>query len=188
MALPLPDPQRVFAPVSHDTNRIAEVITELNALAASVNAALARLNGSPVFVLTRSTSLAIPSNTWTQVAMDSEQIDTHNGHTSGDAWYQVPSGWDGYWLLTGNMYLQYGGTASDMQLRFYKNGNPAGLSSAPIRLVQGTGFTGAATTTLLYLAAGDWVELRVQSIGSSATVYSDNANYSPSINGCWLRP
>lgn len=32
MALPLPSPQRDFAPVTHDTNRIGEVITELNAL------------------------------------------------------------------------------------------------------------------------------------------------------------
>lgn len=32
MGLPMPDPYRGFAPVTHDTNRTAEVITELNDL------------------------------------------------------------------------------------------------------------------------------------------------------------
>lgn len=37
MALPMTGPTRDFAPVTHDTNRIAEVITELNALGATVS-------------------------------------------------------------------------------------------------------------------------------------------------------
>jgi hypothetical protein len=39
MALPMDDPYRGYAPVTHDTNRVAETITELNALGTRVTTA-----------------------------------------------------------------------------------------------------------------------------------------------------
>jgi len=148
-----------FSPLTKILSKIADAINKL-----SVSFDTAK-NITRVYLVA---SQSIVQNIWTKVLVDTVVIDTQNFFNLSTRRYEARV--SGYYHISAQCYLQsFSGT---MVVGIFRNGSLA--SSAKALYSASTG--GCAVSDILYLNAGDYVELYVQHNASSSILLSNGIN------------
>jgi hypothetical protein len=115
----------------------------------------------PVFSAVQTVAQSIPNNVWTPLTFSAERIDTDNGHSTSanTSRWVVPTGWAGYYSLSGIVFFATG-TTGVRCAALAKNGTRIpGSSTRTSPCADGFG-NGVTTGSMVeQLAVGDYVEL-----------------------------
>lgn len=119
-------------------------------------------------------TLVLPHNTFTTVALSTEEYDSHAGHTAGASRYTVPVA--GIYAVHGSCYFGTSPSASLKSVMIWRNSNSLPLSRTDITS------TAADQQLLCYdevpCAVGDYLELVVyqrQSTGTASITVGGNS-------------
>jgi hypothetical protein len=137
----------------------------------------AGVDNTPSFMATVGTSFNVSTDTWTAMALNSEQWDTDSAYDTSNYRFTVPAGEAGKYLFTYSAATGFttGPSASEYLLsRIWKNGSPIGNS---LQKEHGTGadnvFDQGAYT--MELSVGDYVQLYI--FQNSGQTEATNAGY-----------
>jgi hypothetical protein len=110
--------------------------------------------------LYRSTDLSVANATATAIPWTAEFYDTNTFHdnSTNNSRITIPSGQDGYYLITGIVLWTNNGTGQRQHI-ILKNG--AGTGWDDIALTNAASYTVTNGARMLYLVAGDYVQLSV---------------------------
>ena len=154
-----------------DPSEVVNVQTQINDNLDDIDNELGRVSFHPVVRARQETVQSIPHETWTSFLCGVDDFDTHLMHdvVSNTSRFVCPATWGGYYLCSGNAWV-----AADVDgvrfTRWAKNGTVIDntgleLSPTPSSALWG----GPATTVLVNLSPGDYVELQVwQTSGGGA--------------------
>jgi hypothetical protein len=104
--------------------------------------------------------------------LDAEVYDTDGFHstTTNNSRITIPSGKAGYYLITGVVTYQNGGTSGQRDFWLFKNGT---TSLASIVDAKTANFLGMSVTDVQYLAVGDYVQIAgYQDSGTTTATYA----------------
>lgn len=125
---------------------------------------------------TRGTAQSIPNNSSTIVDFATTVLDSRTAITTGAAWkYTVPAGHGGVYLVSATVGLD-GGAVWPGELRVFKNGS----LDTVLDVVASAGGTQSAAmngSTLMSLAAGDYIDIRIIQITGGSVNTIANAAY-----------
>jgi lysophospholipase L1-like esterase len=141
--------------------------------------------------LYRTTAWPLPSGAWTPIPWDAEDWDTHGFHdpNTNPGRITIPTGMSGFYHVSGNVVpvSTMGNSGNRVIGGIHVNGVAARGGDS-----EGAGGTFAAPNagTMLYLAAGDYVELRgYQDTGSDKNIGTTSAlslhRVAGPLNGVW---
>lgn len=122
---------------------------------------------------THSAGAAIPDSAFTIVDFATTVVDSRTAITAGASWkYTVPAGHGGIYLVSAVVTFNTG-TATPMELSLNKNGSPD-TKLATMAVQAGTQSVSLSGSTLISLAAGDYIDVRVlQTSGGSRSLVPD---------------
>lgn len=146
---------------------------------------LNEIDAGPIFCGTAGGNTTLPSGAFTSVALSTEVIDTHNGHSTSvnNSRWTCPSGWAGYYEITGGVYVQGGTGGTYRACRVAVNGTGLGRSQGNITALNETSVNMIPTVVLL--AVGDYVEMQVgHNAGSNRNTLADQT----ALSVKFLRP
>jgi hypothetical protein len=123
---------------------------------------------------TNQTSVAI--NTFATITFNAENFDTDTLHDNSTATARLTTQIPGQYLVMGRAYLITTGvtTPTNVALRILRNG--AAVAETLIPTAAGSNDYMIGVTSLLSLAAADYVELQAQVMGASGTYTIDGAS------------
>ena len=132
--------------------------------------------GKDLAYLRRTTTQSLTAGIWTAVGFDAEDIDVANGHSNStnNSRYTAVAG--GKYRLSGNVHMTYSSGTPAIAGLFRKNGTGTGTTgfitgSTVVNYPATAGaFSLVMPTTIVSLAAGDWVELCVNNTGTTPAV------------------
>ncbi|MDG4799058.1 hypothetical protein [Micromonospora sp. WMMD980] len=156
----------------------ARIWEHLQTLAQDVNTLLLGVNAPAMAMLRCSSGQMIPNNNFVSVNMQSEDLDTANGHSTSSSTSRYVVQTAGWYRLAGGVTFVGNGTGR-RGTRWLKNGtNPVDGGDVLIAAA-GTGAGGPpASSPLVLLQAGDYIELQVfQDSGSSLALVTSAANH-----------
>lgn len=141
----------------------------------------------PFFQAYRSTTLAVTTNTWTPVGLDTELIDTVNGHsdsTNTGRWYAPSANTSGLYLAFGYVPWATADAANVFVAGILKQGESSPREGATLPHPSGHDITGMVAELFL-LSGGQYIELSGwHNHGSSANVAS--STHVPSMTVRWV--
>ncbi len=146
--------------------------------------ALTFLLAPPLFQLTHSSGQTIANGTNTQLAMDTEIVDRDNGHSTSTNNSRYTSQTAGWYLLTG--VCPWTTNANQKrELSLLYNG---GITETHGSAMGGNagGYVSPTTTGRLYLAVGDYVELRVFQNSGGSLDTNAGADGGVRFEGHWI--
>lgn len=114
----------------------------------------------PLAVLTAGADTTTTTGVWTSVAMSTEVIDTHSGHstTTNNSRWTCPSGQNGYYYVSGSTHHKGGASGTVRAVRIAKNNTSVDHTQANIPTLDTVSMT--TNPTVLLLAVGDYIELQ----------------------------
>ena len=118
-----------------------------------------------------SNNIAIASSTYTILTWNQETYDTNSFHdnVTNNSRITIPSGLSGYYYIYANLNWN-GGTSGYRRQQFYKNGSTS-IFETDFAFSQDIWWN-VNPSTVLYLTAGDYLELRVyQTTAGSRTIH-----------------
>ena len=144
----------------------------------SVRDALTFLVNLPIATVYETLSQALTANTAAFVAYDSTAVDTYGGHSNtvnnGRYTAQVP----GYYLTGGGSPMAGSSSGTYRKSQIYYNG--AAIAYATASVGPSSSGTNAVTPTLsptlVYLNAGDYLSIWVETDGTSVNVTPNSSN------------
>jgi len=173
-----------------DTNLYRGAANQLktdDALVVVGNISAANLNG-PMCSLYQSAAQSVPNNTWTSITFTSENLDTHSGHStsSNTSRFTCPSGWAGYYLVSGIVFLASGSVGVKLAA-FAKNGTR--LPGTPRLTTSATDGVGISIPArVVQLAVGDSLELQtLHTQGASVNTFAGAAPETSVMDVAYLR-
>jgi hypothetical protein len=114
--------------------------------------------GIPVFLGTASVNTTVPTAVWTSIALNTEVVDTHGGHSTVTNNSRYTAQVSGVYICSGVMYWQ-GGTGGSVRAAILAvNGVNLGYTQFNVGGLDGVSVQ--ACPVPLLLTAGDYVELR----------------------------
>lgn len=133
---------------------------------------------APLFSAVQTASqTGLPSGAFTALLFPTEQVDSHNGHstsTNTSRW-TCPASWAGWYRVSGTAMIV--GTSGRRGLAIFKNGVQV-TGSLVMHSASPVFDTAVATTKLVQLAVGDYLELRAfQDSGAARDAYADASGY-----------
>lgn len=117
----------------------------------------------PVAQLYQTVEQDIAHNTFTALNFQGEAADTHNGHstTTNTSRWTCPSGWAGYYLVSGLVYLFNPSVSMCCHIRKNGVGVKGSLTrSGPASVTTDTGLSSG--TVVVPMSVGDYVEVFVE--------------------------
>lgn len=144
----------------------------------------------PVASLTQTATQSVANGADTSILFDTEIIDTHNGHdnvTNNDRWV-CPSGWDGYYFISGSVFLASG--AAGVRVVWLRKNAGSEIPGSVNRRSPWSGGDGdglVCGTCVVFLTAGDFVTLRVIHTQGSAVNTLASGQYVSGLNIGFLR-
>ncbi|RKN38445.1 hypothetical protein [Micromonospora endolithica] len=155
----MPDTSRgITYPSSTGHTRIWE---HFQTLADDVDGLFATVESRPAAVLRSSAGQAIPNNAFTVVSLNTEDLDSHSGHSTAtnNSRYTAPIA--GWYRLSGG--ATFAGNATGRRgTRWLKNGGSIVDGGDALGSNAGAGACAvAAAHSLVFLAAGDYIEMAV---------------------------
>jgi hypothetical protein len=129
----------------------------------------------------RATDTAVSSSaTWTSIPFVIEDFDTATMHDTGSntSRITIPAGGDGYYHVIGQINFAPNATG-ERGIKVKKNGAASSRTGGDFRLNNGAGApTIMRVNTLIYLIAGDYVELQAyQASGGSLNAQANTSEY-----------
>ncbi|MFD7132370.1 hypothetical protein [Streptomyces sp. NPDC059894] len=132
--------------------------------------------------VSQTTAQSVPTGVWTQISMQSTDVDDAVGW-SGSNTYTVPRA--GWWRVSANITWFTEATTGNRGARVYVNGT--GVPRATWLIGAGPGATSVGGSGLLKLAAGDKLALYgMQQSGSTITTLG-GSGYATNLAAEWLR-
>jgi hypothetical protein len=143
------------------TGSATSQLTEIRSRLTTVEAATS--SGGPMVQLRQTVAQAFASATIQALTFDTEDLDTHNGHstsTNPTRW-TCPSGWAGWYECSGQVFWLFpGGTPTGSRVAYWYVNNAVASAGIGTPLPGDQGQSAAARSVLVYLAVGDYIELR----------------------------
>lgn len=167
------------------------VPSDLQVLAADVDALLTLLVTKPRFKIVQTAAQAFANATWTSVTFDGEDAavpDTANGHdnVTNNSRYTVQAGHSGLWLISGKMSWA-NSTTNRRQTRYRINGATVIVGSEVAHAPASSAPQTPAPTMVMNLVAGDYIELQAsQDSGGSLNSGIFGADTYPFLTGVRL--
>jgi len=131
----------------------------------------AALKNTPAFHMYATASTSVNSGAVTKIALGGSYIDTDSGVDTSNSKYTVPSGKGGKYLIGAE--ICFNGNANDVHLGIYVNGSHS-YDSLNWWIEYGDSLQGASRSTLIDLAAGDYIELYTLT-GTNVSINSDTS-------------
>lgn len=137
----------------------------------------------------RTTNQTLTTATFTAINFDAEDIDAAGGHSTSTNTSRYTAVNAGKYRLGGGAYITYSSGTPVIAACFRLNGSGTGstgyIAGSLTRLVPGTSTACSIVmpTTLVSLAAGNWVEFVVYCDGTSPQV---DSSYQPSFSVEWV--
>jgi hypothetical protein len=164
MALPLPSPIRDYAPVTWDTQRIAEVVTELNALNTTVGSHPGTDGHSGIYTPSAvqyyvesvngsgaGTVQTISNNTITQLDLGAASTANGGGYNAGADTYTVPGG--GIYVAHLHVRIADSAAAGNIGLSFHNNNTLGYYTGWNQHTAAGTG---GVRNSFQYMRVASW--------------------------------
>lgn len=153
-----------------------------------------RPSDTPIFAGRATAAQTINNNSDTQIDLNTEDVDSHNGHSTGTnpGRWTCPSGWDGWYWVAGTVQIDGADITNIRMISLRKNGTY--IPGSSLRALAAPTATLAtrlgSPDVLVQLTAGDYVELYAyQNSGSNLpTVVSGTApnGYAATLNITWV--
>lgn len=143
----------------------------------------------PLAMLRQAVAQNFPtSGTYAALTFDTEDFDSHNGHSTVTNTSRYTAVVAGVYELSGGCSFTTGGAASARTCRWLKNGAVVNGSASGFPVpATNVASTWAARTILVTLAVGDFVELQaVQSSGGALTTHVGNPEFMPTMVVRWV--
>ena len=139
----------------------------------------ATLTNTPAFFAKLSGNQTISTDTITIVQFDTEVYDTDSAFDTSNYRFTVPSGKAGKYVFTAHQSYSNSNnsTATRHQIYFYKNGSVTDFHGDLCQAQSASADPSLNFTTQLDLAAGDYVDVRV----------NQNASHNETLQSAWSR-
>lgn len=155
-------------------------------LANAVEAELQRLDTPPVAQLRQTVQQTISNSVWSAINFDTEDIDSHNGHSTATNPSRYTCQRAGIYLLGGAVaYSSF--TSGTAWVKFAKNGTDI-PGSGDNEIFTGTQIMVATRPVLVPLAVGEYIELMTTYIGANINTYVGLPYAQSSMCVQWVRP
>jgi len=113
----------------------------------------------PVFVGTQTTTQSLANNTWAALNLNTEQVDSYNGHSTSTNNSRYTAQVGGYYTVAG-VAVFAAGSISIRGARIHVNGSVVQGSAQMFAPPSTSNLCGVATPTrVVYLNSGDYVEV-----------------------------
>lgn len=119
------------------------------------------LTAPPHFIGVQGVAQSIPASTWTALSLDTEAVDSYNGHStsSNTSRWTCPAGMGGWYTACG-IYVAAQNATGNRGARLQVNGNPIAGAAAFVLAAGATNATGISTPTRdVRLTPGDYIEV-----------------------------
>lgn len=142
----------------------------------------------PMFRGRQSATQTFTSGVWAAVHLDATDVDTDSGHsnvTNNSRYTAQTGGW--YWVV-GFCAWQNSNNTDPIYCALYVNGSIVVGTAQSLTKVGGAGgFASLASSSLIHLHAGDYVEVYArQDTGANYTTWTNNVDLTPCMNLVWV--
>lgn len=146
----------------------------------------AKISGVPTVRAFHNANQSIPGNAaFTTVLLNSERFDTASMHRTDIDTSRLAIATSGIYLLTANVTWAINGTGA-REVNIRKNGTT--LIARVVQPGDAANSTDQAPTTVVQLAAGDFVEVVVRQNSGAAVNILAAPEFSPEFSATWIAP
>lgn len=142
------------------------------------------IKNTPAFRAEKSSTQAIPNETFTKVTFETEIFDTNSAYDTSNSRFTIPSGMGGKYFVGANILIRNAGDINTVDYAIYINGSQDDTYRRVHDYISGTSqFQNSTFGFVLELSASDYIEIyNWQNSGGNM----DTKEYSANLGTFWF--